>query len=919
MFVDIGILSKEWGFGEICFFRPTNNYILDPRNFPPGVSLRGALVIKIHVVASVALLASAVSYAQEFRGTFTGQVRDSQGAAIAKVKITATQKGTGIKAETASSETGEYTIPFLTPGEYEIAAEIAGFKTYKREGLTLSIGEHPVVDITLEVGQASQNVMVTAEVPMIESSNASVGQVISTAEVEDIPMNGRTPMMLSRLAMGVIGTNEPGPVRPFDNGTVAGFSVAGAPTQSNELLVNGVPNGTWDKRLAYSPPQDAVQEVSVHVFESDASYGHTGGGVANQITKGGSNGFHGSLYEFNQVSKLDANLFFSNKLQVARPITNYNQYGATFGGPVVIPKVYNGKNKVFWFLAVERLHDSDPANSVVEGGSTITTVPTAAERAGDFSALLKLGGSYQLYDPASGVVSGSQVRRTPIPGNILPPSSLNPIAVNYLKYYPAPNTAGSANGENNFGITAADSDGYDNEFGRMDVILSDKSRLSYDFRHSYRLQDKNIYFGNPAFGDLLSRANWGTTLDEIYTISPTTILDVRASWSRFHEANASPGDGVDPATLGFPSSLAQASQFVGLPYMQFAGGCGANSNGFQCIGMTGDNTTPYDVYQLFGSVVKITGNHTLKFGADLRGFRESLFAHGNSDGTFTYNSNWITGPLNNNAAPPFGGDFASFLLGLPSSGSFDLNTHASEKSNYYSFFLQDDWRARSSLTINLGVRWEHETPTVERYNRAVNGFDPTAVNPISAAAVAAFKTSPVPGVPPSQFTALGGLTYAGASDPNVRTTARPASLQPARRFSVDSGQVGPHDRASRRLRNLRRADRHQRSAEPESGRIQPDHAVRRHQQQLPDSGRHALQSISHRHRCPRRRTTAPALFSARDSRSSIRTCETPTPSAGTSASSARSQVRSSWRSLISETTPCISPSPRNRISFRASI
>jgi len=205
-----------------------------------------------------------------------------------------------------------------------------------------------------------------------------VGEVISTEDVEEIAMNGRTPMMLSRLAMGVIGTNEPGPVRPFDNGTVAGFSVSGAPTQSNELLVNGVPNGTWDKRLAYSPPQDAVQQVSVHAFESDAAYGHTGGGVANQVTKGGTNNIHGSLYEFNQVSRLDANLFFSNKLGVALPVTNYNQYGATIGGPVWIPRIFNGRNKLFWFFAAEKLHDSDPANSVVEGGSTVTTVPTAA-------------------------------------------------------------------------------------------------------------------------------------------------------------------------------------------------------------------------------------------------------------------------------------------------------------------------------------------------------------------------------------------------------------------------------------------------------------------------------------------------------------------------------------------------------------
>jgi len=709
--------------------------------------------------------------AQEFRGTFSGRVTDAQGAAMPKVKVTAIQKETGNKSETLSSDTGEYTLPFLALGAYDMTAEIQGFKTYKRSGLSISAGEHPVVDIKLEVGEASQSVMVISEAPLIESANAAVGQVIPTEEVEDLPINGRTPMMLTRLAMGVISTNEPGPVRPFDNGTIAGFSISGAPTQSNELLINGVPNGTWDKRLAYSPPTDAVQEVSVRAFESDSSYGHTGGGVANVITKGGTNNFHFALNEFNQVSKLAANLFFSNANAVGRPVTNYNQYGASLGGPVVIPKIYNGKNKMFWFFAFERLKDSDPANSVVEGGSTYTTVPTAAERTGDFSNLLKVGASYQLYDPNSGVVSGSQVKRDPFPNNIIPQSRLNPISQKYLQLYPQPNLPGLPNGENNYGITIADLDGYDNELGRLDFNISDRSKLSYEFHHNYRLQTKNVYFQNPAYGTYLSRANWGTSIDEVYTLSPSMVLDFRGSWTRFHESNASPADGIDPASYGFPTSLAAGSQFVGLPYMQFSGGCGANSLAFQCLGMTGDSSTPYDTFQIFASVVKIRGNHSFKTGVDLRDYRISTFPHGNSDGTFSFGTNWITGPLNNNAAPPFGGDMASFLLGLPTSGSFDLNTHATAKSDYYSTYIQDDWRVKPNLTVNLGLRWEHETPAVEKYDRAINGFDPKISNPISAAAAAAYAKSPIAQVPASQFSALGGLTYASASNRSIYNTA----------------------------------------------------------------------------------------------------------------------------------------------------
>ena len=207
----------------------------------------------------------------------------------------ATETQTGTKSETVSEDSGQYTIPFVAPGEYEITAEVTGFKRYVRSGLTLNIGEHAVIDIQMELGPASQSVTVTADVPLIEAGNSSVGQTITTEEVEDFPLNGRTPLMLAQLAMGVISTNEPGAVHPYDNATPASFSMGGAKSGSNELLLNGAPDGTWDKHLSYSPPQDAVLEVRVQTFESDAAYGHTGGGTANHITKGGTNALHGSL------------------------------------------------------------------------------------------------------------------------------------------------------------------------------------------------------------------------------------------------------------------------------------------------------------------------------------------------------------------------------------------------------------------------------------------------------------------------------------------------------------------------------------------------------------------------------------------------------------------------------------------------
>jgi hypothetical protein len=718
-------------------------------------------------------LFSAAAFAQEFRGIISGTITDAQGAAIPSAKVIATETRTGAKSQTTSEPSGAYTIPFLAPGEYDLSAEASGFKTLNRRGLSLGSGEHPVIDLRMEVGTVSESVTVTADVPLIESANASVGQVITSEEVEDMPVNGRTPLMLANLAMGVISLVEPGvQTRPFDNNTPASFSLGGAPSGTNELLYNGAPNAGFTNQIAYSPPQDAVMQVRVNAFESDASFGHTGGGTANQITKSGTNQFHGSIYEFFQHSDLAANAFYYNARGVDRPLYRYNQYGLSAGAPVWIPKVYNGRNKVFWFFAYEGLKDSDPANSPRETGSPMNfaTVPTAAERQGDFSALLKANGpgkDYTIYDPATGVVSSTRVARTPFANNVIPTNRLNPISLKLLKYYPLPNTTGRADGFQNYSVNFVAANSYDNELGRVDWNVSDRNKLSADFRHSLRnaLADSNFAEDQIAVlvknGGGGTRLNQGATLDDVYTLTPTTVLDIRGNWTRYLTTSFTPTDGLDLTSLGFPASLAAASQGPMLPYMVMTSTSitAGSQAGFQSLGNNGANNQTYDVWQLFGSVATFHGNHALKAGADIRDYRWSAFTFGNSAGTYTFNSNWTNGPLNNAAASPLGQDFAAFLLGLPSSGQFDLNAQSTASSHYYGFFLQDDWRVNSNLTVNLGLRIEHESPTVERYNRAINGFDPAAQNSASAAAAAAYAANPSAGIPASQFKTLGGLTY----------------------------------------------------------------------------------------------------------------------------------------------------------------
>jgi hypothetical protein len=722
------------------------------------------------------LAIAAVGFAQENRSTISGSVTDATGAAVAKAKVTATETRTGVKTTVNTENSGAYNIPFLPIGEYEIAAEAPGFKKFVQSGITLSTGAHPVIDVRLDVGALVDTVEVHADAPILDTANPTVGQVITNEEVESFPINGRTPMMLANLAMGVVSTFEPGPVRPFDNGAPNSISIGGAPSGRNEVQLNGAPNAGFSNQMAYSPPQDSVVEVRTNSFSMDASNGHTMGGTVNLVTKGGTNSLHGVGYIFNQTSAIDANSFFNNAKGVARPPYHQNQYGVSGGGPVYVPKIFNGKNKVFWYVGWEGMRDSDPANSPLETGNpeNFTAVPTAKERTGDFSDLLTVGirnpadkNNYTIYDPTTGVPSGTTVARTPFPGNVIPGNRISKIAQNYMQYFPLPNTAGQANGQQNYVINAVDSDGYDNELGRLDINFSPRHRMSFDAHHNYRNQNKNNFFGNPASGNYLYRINQGAGLDYIATVTPTVVAEVRGSWTRYEEHHFSPADAISPTDLGFPSYIASNAEFLTMPYLVFNNttlSAGARA-GFEPLGYNGDGTNYSDIFQLFGNVVKIRGNHTMKAGTDVREYHYSLYTFGNPSGTYTFNGNWANATANGTTI--FGQELASFLLGLPNSGSLDLNAQTTVQNRYAAFFFNDDWRARPNLTLNFGIRWEHDFPEHEWHNKSLNGFDPTATNSATVGAQAAYAANPNPAVPSGQFHALGGPTFASSANPDV--------------------------------------------------------------------------------------------------------------------------------------------------------
>jgi hypothetical protein len=711
-----------------------------------------------HLCAIFALLAAPL-LAQEFRGTISGAVADPTGGKVANAKITAAETRTGATAEAKSDSSGAYSIPFLAPGTYKITAEVAGFKKYVREDIQLGPGDHPVIDVALQVGDVSQSVNVVAEVPLINAENASLGQTITTKQVENFPLNGRTPMMLAQLSIGVIATAQPSLVHPFDNAGAAAWSIGGTPTQSTELLMDGAPDATWDNRLAYSPPQDAVQQVQVKAFDNDAAYGHTGGGTANQILKTGTNAFHGSMWEFTQASRLNAVNFFTNKTGAAVPVTHFNQYGLTAGAPIIIPKVVNGRNKLFWFFAWENLADAQPNNSTLSTStSNFSTVPTDAERQGNFSAL-----NYTLYNPFSTVLNGSSVTRSPLQGNIIQPTMLDPVAQAYLKYYPEPNTpALGANGFQNYVSNFLATDTYDNELGRIDYNMSSRSHLSFDVRHNDRVQNKGNFFNNIATGTNLARENWGATVDEVYTLTPTAVADVRFNFTRMNETHGEPSQGFSPTTLGFPSYISANSQYPLMPFVQF-GSCGSQTS-FQCLGDNSASKDPSQSYQLFGAVTKVIGRHTLKFGEDIRQYRLNTYITGNSAGSYTFGNGWVRAANNSSSTVVIGQDFSSFLMGLPTAGQFDINSHASFSSYYLSGFVQDDWRVAKTVTVNLGVRFDQDLPYGEKYGRTVDGFNDLAPSPIGSAAIAAYALHPIAQIPVGSFQVPGGLTFPGTSN-----------------------------------------------------------------------------------------------------------------------------------------------------------
>ncbi|HUA62985.1 MAG TPA: carboxypeptidase-like regulatory domain-containing protein [Verrucomicrobiae bacterium] len=727
------------------------------------------------------LLFACLLGAQEFRSTLTGRVNDSTGAAVAGARVSAIEQATNTRYDTVSNADGFYTFPLLLQGTYTLTAEVKGFKKYSQAGIVIGTDTRVGQNITLTVGEMTESVTITADAPPLETVKAAMGQVISTHELENLPLDGHTALEAEFFGFGVVNQSNRDNNGPASQGGLATLSMGGTPSGSNEYLLDGVPNigtqGTTARRPAFLPPPDGVAEVKTEAFNMDAAAGGAAGGTIEMVTKGGTNGLHGAISDYYNNSALQATDFFVNANPGAsKAVTNSNQWALAVGGPLWIPHIFNGKNKIFWFFAYEGETSNGPTE--VTG-----TVPTAAERTGDFSHLLSLNSTsknYTLYDPNTGILNGSVITRTPFPGNIVPSSRLNPIATSFLsQYVPLPNQPGVYDDTNNYGTSEAVKNPYHFFSGRSDINLGSRDKLSIMGRQSLYLQYDNDIFHNLAYlNHGLGRDIWGATIDDVHTFSATLVGDLRVGFTRYDayyfQAStgpwpdlATPAGGYNPTNLGFPSYIAANANVLQMPVFTSSDGYTLNGNN------SGHYTNqPYNVYQAFNSYTKVIGGHTIKFGGEARLLDFTNINWANSTGTYTFDTGtWVKANSSNATAPTMGGSMAQFLLGLPTSGSYPINAESKADAFYYALFIQDDWHVRSDLTFNLGLRWEKGTPSTENHNRQTIGFDFGATNQVTQAAEAAYAKAPLSQLPVSQFLPTGGLLFASSSNRDPYTTS----------------------------------------------------------------------------------------------------------------------------------------------------
>jgi trimeric autotransporter adhesin len=666
--------------------------------------------------AFMALLLCSFGFADAYYGGLRGTVADPAGQAIADAVVKLKNEATNVERTIATNSAGEYVFNSVDPASYTISVEAGGFKAITRQSVMVSTQQFLTLDFKMEIGMTTETVMVNLEVPLVESSNASNGQVIDTQKLQDLPNLGRNPFLFSKLNNNVAAVGDPRFNRFQDQSGSSQISIAGGPIRGNNYLIDGVPITDSINRAVIIPSIEATQEVKVQANTYDASMGRTGGGVFNTTLKSGSNRLHGSLLGYTRQTDWLANNFFLNRSGTPRPDTPFYNYGASFGGPVVLPKIYNGRNKTFFWIAAEGYRQKSPLTNAF-------AVPTALERKGDFSQSFdKNGNLVVITDPITG---------QRFAGNIIPQSRLNAVGLAIAAAYPLPNKSGIPYSGNNY-------NGSDVLTDRADEGIF---KLDHQFTSWWKANASYLHYGSkePGGNPLQSIAGTGSVSYLLFrkadafqvnnTLLPTTttVVNIGFGFNRFPNNTLDISNGFDQTTLGFPASYVSKLQKKAFPAITMTN--------FASLGTANSGPAVYYSRTMMAGVSKAVGRQSLKAGFEFRSISVDFTDVSATNGAFTFANDFQSK-----------NDLVNLLMGYPSSGSVTATTRLATNVPYYAGYFQDDYRLTSYLTLNLGLRYEWEAGVSERNDHYAVGFDPNATNPLQAT---------------SGYPTKGGIMFAG--------------------------------------------------------------------------------------------------------------------------------------------------------------
>jgi hypothetical protein len=734
----------------------------------------------VWLMAVMAVFCSTALFAQN--ASFTGHVTDSTGAVVQGAQIVVHDQSTNVESSTKTNRAGVYEVPYLAPDKYTLTVSSQGFKTESLTNVELDVAQVAVLDFKLTVGSVSDSVTVNGDESLLDKGTGTRGEVVENTRVTELPLNGRNPVMLDRLNSAVLWNGNLIWQRPFDGQVWTNLDINGSGNYNTEIMLDGQPDQTprpqngGHTNGGYVAPDDAVQDFKIVTNPYDAEYGQTRSGVIDMDLKTGTNKVHGDIYEYARRTWLDADWWVNDAEKVlnptkvalyATPEHKLDQYGAELDGPVVLPKVFNGRNKLFFVAQVENWNEVEPSYAD-------TSVPCTASTCGDwasgnFSGLTYNGVPVTIYDPYSTyscTINGNpQTCREPFQNNQIPTGMMNSTALALLKFYPAPNQPGTPGTpwQQNYYAQEPTIDKYRNALIKLDWAPTEKDKFSlrYGYWERYETDASNGILSGPAFygeDPLGDRAHTFAT-QWVHTFRPNLLMNLMAAVDVKAEIAGVAPTGLNLATLlGWPSSL--TSQLGGLSMLP-----GIEPSSFTNLsGGTGNGLTTTDALNLFPSVTWVKGNHTIHAGLDWRFGQYAIVQNAGTDGSVSFSAQWTQNCWSCGAGSDYtgnenteGNSIASMLLGLPSSGSDAIGATAFYSNKYFAPYVQDDWKLTRKLTVNLGLRYDLQPYYVERHNRANYAFNTTTLNPVDATLP---FTTLATGAPVHD---LGGPTFLGVN------------------------------------------------------------------------------------------------------------------------------------------------------------